>query len=88
MTRQTDRAVGDLAAFERMRVAVKNALISAELHGLHVSAKGAGDCNPNPVLAILEAKYVKFGELSVEELRAECIHPHFLDHPAASKILF
>ena len=46
-----------------------------------VSAKGGGDCNPSPVIEILQVKYVKFGEISVEELSAECIHPSFLDNP-------
>ena len=53
----------------------------------HVGALGGGEGNRSPVLEILEAKYVKIGELSVEELRAECIHPNFLENPAASKVL-
>ena len=52
-----------------------------------MSAKGGGEGNASPILEILEAKYVKFGELSLEELRSECIHPTFLDNPVATKIL-
>ncbi len=78
---------GNLTAFERMTLDEKNAIIAAECHGLYVSALGGGDGNAVPILEILQAKYVKFGELSVQELRSECIHPKFLDNPAASKIL-
>ena len=87
VTQVSVQIVGDLKAFERMCVAEKNVLISAELHGLHVRVKGGGDCNPSPVLEIHEDKYVKFGEFSVEELSAECIHSSFLDNPDVSKIL-
>ena len=65
----------------------KNAIIAADCRGLYVSALGGVHGNAVPILEILEAKYVKFGELSVEELRSECIHPKFLDSPAATKIL-